>query len=157
MDKLVLEAASTVKKGPKGIKHSLCCTVTINWNVSPSPSRLGPLTGVTGVWYDWIYEGNVAAPMLFVLLTAILLRWLKISPPLSWPCPLTGVTGVWYDRIHDGSVAPPMLFVLLTAISLRWHSAAAHMLFVSLTAILLRRLKIATPLRVCPLTGITCV
>ena len=49
--------------------------------------------------------------MLFVLLAAILLRWLKIAPPLSWLCPLTGVTGVWYDRIHDGSVAPPMLFV----------------------------------------------
>ena len=86
--------------------------------IAPPPFRLCPLTGVTGVWYDWIYEGNVAAPMLFVLLTAILLRWLKIAPPLSQPCPLTGVTGVWYDRIHDGSVAPPMLFVLLTAISL---------------------------------------
>ena len=115
--------------------------------------------------------------MLFVLLTAILLRWLKIAPPLSQPCPLTGVTGVWYDRIHDGSVAPPMLFVLLTAISLglkllhllcfcphysnqflvrpdTWQRCSiSHVL---LTAILLRRLKIAPPLsRPCPLTGVT--
>ena len=56
--------------------------------------------------------------MLFVLLTAILLRRLKIAPPLSRACPLTGITGVWYDQIHDGGVAAPMLFVLLTAILL---------------------------------------
>ena len=74
---------------------------------------------------------------MFVLLTAILLRWLKISPPLSRPCPLTGVTGVWYDRIHDGSVGPPMLFV---------SSLDSH----------LTRLKIAPPpSRPCPLTGVT--
>ena len=80
--------------------------------IAPPPSWSCPLTGV---WYDWIYEGNIAASM-FVLLTAILLRWLKIAPPLSRLCPVTGVTGVWYDRIHDGSVAPAMLFVLLNSI-----------------------------------------
>ena len=73
--------------------------------------------------------------MLFVLLTAILLRWLKIAPPFSWPCPLTGVTGVWYDRIHNSSVALPMLFVLLTAILLG--------------------LKLLHLLSVCPLTIVT--
>ena len=65
--------------------------------IARPPSRPCSLTGVTSVWYDWIYEANVAAPVLFVLLTAILLRRLKIAPPLSRPCPLTGVTGVWYD------------------------------------------------------------
>ena len=58
------------------------------------------LTGVTGVWYDRIHDGGVAAPMLFVLLTVFLLRWLKIAQPLSRPCPLTGVTGVWYGRMR---------------------------------------------------------
>ena len=81
MDKLVLQAASTVKKGPKGIKHSLCCTVTINWNVSPPPSPPSPLTGVTGVWYDRIHEGSVATSMLFVCSLDSHLTRLKIAPP----------------------------------------------------------------------------
>ena len=118
MDKLVPQPTSTEKKEPKGIQHSLCCTMTINWNVSPPPSPPSRLTGVTGVWYDRIHEGSAAPPMLFVCSVDSHLTRLKIAPPPSRPCPLTGVTGVWYDRIHEGNVAAPMLFVLLTAILL---------------------------------------